>query len=63
MGPRQGRIGPKHHYLLYLGPTDPDGDPWRPKADFVEAEGRRWGVWGRSPQPFGALLGALYEKY
>ena len=36
--------------LAFLGPTGPDGDPWRPKADFLEAEGRRRGVWGRSPQ-------------
>ena len=59
MGPRQGRIGPKHHYLVYLGPTGPDGDPWRMKADFMETEGRRWGVWGRSPQQNGALWGPI----
>ena len=43
--------------LAFLGPTGPDGDPWRPKADFLEAEGRRRGVWGRSPQQNGALWG------
>ena len=42
-----------------MGPTGPDGDPWRPKADFLEAEGRRRGVWGRSPQENGALWGPI----
>ena len=66
MGPRQGRLGPNIIIYYIWAQSGPEGDPWRPKADFLEAEGRRWGVWGRSPQQngaFGALLGTPLFSY
>ena len=59
MDPRQGRLDPNIVNNDVWAQSGPDGDPWRPKADFWEAEGRRWGVWGRSPQQNGALWGSI----
>ena len=49
------------HLLGALGALGPiwGGASGRPKADIMEAEGRLNGVWGRSPQEFGAHLGPI----
>ena len=66
MGPRQGWLGPNIVNNDVWAQSGPDGDPWRPKADFLEAEGRRRGVGGEAPSkmgPFWPLLGTPDGKY